>query len=84
MAFPPTGQVDLKEPIAGGIKSLGEKEIGLVPGVDVGHAPVIDQNLNRLSQVGQVYGFRRNCLSFFGVSGYRTQRYGGQQKTQRE
>jgi hypothetical protein len=45
-------QVNLEEPIAGRIEALGKKEVCLVPGVDVGHAPTIDHNLNRLPQVG--------------------------------
>jgi hypothetical protein len=47
-------QVNLEEPIAGRVETLGKKEVRLVPGVDMGHAPVIDQNFNRLPQVGQV------------------------------
>src|SRR5277367_6436884 len=40
---PTAPQVDLEEPIAGRVETLGKKEIRLVPGVNVGHAPAIDQ-----------------------------------------
>src|ERR1700733_4364967 len=45
-------KVYLEEPIAGCVEALGKKEIRLVFGVEVGHAPAIDQYLNRLAQVG--------------------------------
>jgi hypothetical protein len=49
----PTPQINLEEPIAGCIEALGKKQIRLVLGVDVWQAPVVDQNLNWLSETWQ-------------------------------
>ncbi len=45
-------QVHLPQPVARGVIALDEKGVVIVAGIDVRHAPVVDQNLGRLVQPG--------------------------------
>ena len=42
--------LQLKKPVRGDIKALGEKEVMLVPGVDVGNPPLVLNDFHRVTQ----------------------------------
>src|SRR6202023_891178 len=56
-------EVNLKQSIPRDVEALSKKQISLVLRVDVWHAPVVDQNLNWLSEVLQNNPLRRDSLS---------------------
>ena len=45
-------ELELEEPVAGGVVPLGEEQVVLVPGVDMGDPPPVAQDLHRLRQPG--------------------------------
>jgi hypothetical protein len=80
----PAPQINLKEPVTGRMEALGKKEICLVLSVDVGHAPVIDQNFDRLAEIWQGDGLRRNVGLLGGAGRDRIHPNSSQKQTYRE
>jgi hypothetical protein len=57
-------EFELEEPVTGGVIPLGEEQVFFGFRVDVGNAPVIDQNLHGLAEAGDAsffLGTRGDC-----------------------
>ena len=53
----PPPQIHLEQPVACGVEALREEHVVFAAGVDVRHAPGVDQNLHRRSQARHAQGF---------------------------
>ena len=51
---PPAPDLELEEPVAGGRIALGEEQVMLVLGVDVGDPPAVGHDLDRSDQAGRI------------------------------
>src|SRR5262249_27106211 len=47
-----TPEFELEEPVAGDVEPLGEEQVVLVAGVDVGDAPAVPEDFDRLVETG--------------------------------
>ena len=66
---PSPPEVDLPQAVAGRVPALGEEEVVLTAGEDVGHSPAIDQNLDRLLESGHLVAGHPDglgCRDFLG------------------
>ena len=65
LATPPP-QVDLPQAVAGRVPALGEEQVVLTAGEDVGDAPTVDQDLDRGFEAGNLEAGRFDRRLRFG------------------